>query len=379
MNNILFAAKPSDVPFLDLGGQDHELHDDILLALQEVVRSGCFVLGPHVAAFEKSFAQECDVKHCVGVNSGTSALHLALIAAGVGQGDEVLTVPLTFVATSWAIRYVQARPVFVDIDPRTYTMDIEQVASRITRRTKAILPVHLYGQPAALQPLREIAERHGLALIEDAAQAHGASYQQRPAGSWGHCGCFSFYPGKNLGAYGEAGAIVTNDDALAQRLRTLRDHAQSERYHHRELGFNYRMDAFQGAVLEIKLSRLASWTAQRRRLAAQYLQRLAGLPLAVPHVAPEGQHAWHLFVVLHPQRDRLRAALQQQGIHSGLHYPIPVHLQPAFADLGYGPGDFPVSERVARECLSLPLFPNLSDSQQNAVVEALQNHCFSCI
>jgi dTDP-4-amino-4,6-dideoxygalactose transaminase len=360
------------IPVLDLRAQYDGLRDEVRRALQEVADSTTYILGPRVAEFEQAFAAHAGARHCVGVNSGTSALHLALIVAGVGPGDEVITVPMTFIATCWAISYVGATPVFVDVDPVTYTMDVGQVERRITPRTRAILPVHLYGQPADLGPLLEIGERAGIPVIEDAAQAHGARYQGRGAGTVGLCGCFSFYPGKNLGAYGEAGAVVTDDDRGAARLRALRDHAQSERYFHDEIGFNYRMDAFQGAVLGLKLKSLEGWTEARRRLAARYRERLAGLSLRLPTEAPERRHVWHLYVALHPERDRIRRALEARGIRSGLHYPVPVHLQKAYESLGHRPGDFPVSERVARECLTLPLFPEMTTAQQDRVVEALR-------
>ncbi len=367
------AAKPATVvPFADLRGQFASIREEALTALREVAESGGYVLGPKVAAFEKAFAAFAGVKHCVGVNTGTSALHLALIAANVGAGDEVITVPMTFVATTWAVSYVGATPVFVDVDPDTCTMDVNQVRSKITSKTKAILPVHLYGQPADLEPLQQICREYGLALIEDAAQAHGAHYRGRSAGSIGLCGCFSFYPGKNLGAAGEAGAVVTNDDAVAARMRALRDHAQSQRYHHEELGFNYRMDAMQGAILGIKLKHLPAWTERRCRLAERYLKLLAGLPLTLPKQAEGRGHVWHLFVVRHPNRDRIRDGLSARGIESGLHYPVPVHLQGAYRHLGHKSGDFPVSEQIGRECLTLPLYPEMTEAQQDLVVAALK-------
>ncbi|MFO0891116.1 MAG: DegT/DnrJ/EryC1/StrS family aminotransferase [Isosphaeraceae bacterium] len=359
------------VPFLDLQAQYRSIEAEVLAALREVAGSSAYVLGPRVEAFERAFADHVGSRYCVGVNSGTSALHLALICAGVRPGDEVITVPMTFVATTWAISYVGARPVFVDVDPVTYTMDLRQLERRITRRTRAILPVHLYGQPADMGPLLEIADRRGIPVIEDAAQAHGARYGERGAGTMGLCGCFSFYPGKNLGAYGEAGAVTTDDEETARRLRSLRDHAQSRRYHHSELGFNYRMDAFQGAVLGVKLRHLEGWTEARRRLADRYRERLSCLPLKLPVEAPGRRHVWHLFVVLHPHRDRIRRELEARGIHTGLHYPVPVHLQEAYAELEHMPGDFPISERVARDCLSLPLFPEMTDQQQDRVIAAL--------
>jgi dTDP-4-amino-4,6-dideoxygalactose transaminase len=365
----LTAAPP--VPLVDLKAQYARLRDEMAEAVLEVLDSTMYVLGPRVAAFEGAFAAYLGAKHCVGVNSGTSALHLALICAGVSPGDEVITVPMTFIATSWAISYVGATPVFVDIDPVTYTMDAAQVEKRITPRTKAILPVHLYGQPADLGPLLDIGRRYGIPVIEDAAQSHGAEYHGKKTGTLGHCGCFSFYPGKNLGAYGEAGAVVTDDDAIAARLRALRDHAQEKRYHHNEIGFNYRMDALQGAVLGVKLRALEGWTEARRALADRYQELLADLPLQLPTEAEGRRHVWHLFVVLHPERDRLQKALHAAGIHTGLHYPIPLHLQKAYQHLGHHAGDFPVAERVGRECLTLPLFPEMTAEQQERVAELL--------
>lgn len=360
------------VPFLDLKAQFQTVREDVLAALGEVAESTAFVLGPKVQAFEEAFADYIGARHCVAVNSGTSALHLALLGAGVGPGDEVITVPMTFIATSWAISYIGATPRYVDVDPQTLTMDVAQVRGAITSKTKAILPVHLYGQPADVGPLLEIANAHGLSLVEDVAQAHGAKYHGRSAGSIGQSGCFSFYPGKNLGAYGEGGAITTSDDAIAERLRALRDHAQSQRYHHNEIGFNYRMDAFQGAVLKIKLNHLEAWTEARRRLAERYRELIADLPLQLPCEAPGRRHVWHLFVVRHPQRDRLRAALAEDGVQTGLHYPIPLHLQQAYAHLGHRRGDFPVTEAISDECLSLPLFPEMTDAQQDLVVASLR-------
>lgn len=365
------AERASEVPFSDLKGQFDLLREELTEAILKVAASGSYVLGAPVAGFETAFAGSAEARHCIGVNSGTSALHLALLAAGVGPGDEVITVPMTFIATCWAISYVGAKPVFVDISPVTYTMDADQVERRITPRTRAILPVHLYGQPADMAALLEIGQRNGIPVIEDAAQAHGAAYAGRPVGTLGRLGCFSFYPGKNLGASGEAGAILTDDDALASRLRSLRDHAQSERYHHSEIGFNYRMDALQGAVLAVKLKYLERWTDRRSMLADRYITRLATFPLQLPIQAPDRKHVWHLFVVLHPERDRLRQQLAARGIQTGLHYPVPVHLQKAYEHLGHQPGDFPVAERVAREGLSLPLYPEMTLRQQDAVIDAL--------
>jgi dTDP-4-amino-4,6-dideoxygalactose transaminase len=365
-------ATPVAVPFMDLKAQFRSVRHEVLPALEEAAADAAFILGPRVAEFEDAFAAYVGANHCVAVNSGTSALHLALLTAGVGPGDEVITVPMTFIATSWAISYCGATPVFVDVDPVTYTMDPNQVEARITPRTKAILPVHLYGQPADLGALLYIGRRHGIPVIEDAAQAHGATYYGRPAGSLGQSGCFSFYPGKNLGAFGEGGAVVTDDPARAARMRALRDHAQPTRYVHTELGFNYRMDGLQGAVLRIKLNYLTDWTTRRFELANRYQERLAGSPLGLPAVGPDRTHVWHLFVVRHPERDRVRAALADRNIQTGLHYPTPLHLQQAYAYLGHQAGDFPISEQVARECLSLPLFPEMTDEQLDAVVTALK-------
>ena len=361
----------ASIPFLDLKSQFLELEDELSCTLLEVARSGQYVLGQQVETFEQLFADYIGAQYCVAVNSGTSALHLALLAAGVGPGDDVLTVPMTFIATSWAISYVGARPVYVDVDPLTQTMDPDRAERLLTRRVRAILPVHLYGQPADLRPLLQLSQKYGIPLIEDAAQAHGACYSGKRVGNFGLAGCFSFYPGKNLGAYGEGGAVVTDDEKVATRLRSLRDHAQSQRYHHREIGFNYRMDAFQGAVLSVKLRHLDDWNAARRRLAARYQSRLAGLPIVLPREASERRHVWHLFVTLVSERDRIREELAARGIQTGLHYPIPLHLQQAYSHLGYKAGDFPVAERIGRECLSLPLFPEMLPEQQDAVCEAL--------
>lgn len=359
------------VPMSDLRAQYESLGAEVNEALLKVAASTNYILGPAVEEFERDFARFVGVKHCVGLNSGTSALHLALIAAGVGVGHEVITVPMTFIATAWGISYVGAKPVFVDVDPVTYTMDFGQVESRITSRTKAILPVHLYGQMADMKPLLELGRKHGIPVIEDAAQAHGATYQGNAAGSMGVSGCFSFYPGKNLGAFGEAGAVVTNDDAMASRMRRLRDHGQGQRYHHDEIGFNYRMDGMQGAVLGIKLRRLSTWTEARRAMAARYVQELEGLNLQLPTEAAGRRHVWHLFVALHPERDRIRQELQTRNIQTGLHYPVPLHLQKAYAHLGHRRGEFPVAERVAHQCITLPLFAEMTSEQQDAVIAAL--------
>jgi len=360
-----------NVPLGDLKVQYGQLKGEILAALEEVAESTAYVLGPKVAAFEKEFAAYAGAKHAIGVNSGTSALHLALICAGVQPGDEVISVPMTFIATSWAISYAGATPVYVDVDPDTATMDASQVRQRITNKTKALLPVHLYGQPADMEPLLDISRKYGIPVVEDVAQAHGATYRGQKAGTMGVSGCFSFYPGKNLGAYGEAGAVITDDDAAAARMRALRDHAQEQRYHHNEIGFNYRMDGFQGAVLGIKLKHIERWTLARIALAEKYLELMADLPIELPVHMHDRRHVWHLFVTRHPKRDAIRAGLEKRGIQTGLHYPIPLHLQKAYQHLGYKPGDFPVSERIGRECMTLPLFPEMTAQQQAAVIDNL--------
>jgi dTDP-4-amino-4,6-dideoxygalactose transaminase len=361
------------VPFLDLKAQYRQLEAEILPALRQVCENCTFTLGPTVKAFEERFARYCAARHCVAVNSGTSALHLALRCLDIGPGDEVITVPMTFVATVWAISYVGATPVFVDVDPATRTMDPARLKAAITPRTRAILPVHLYGQPANMDRILQVAEKHRLPVVEDAAQAHGARCRGRRVGGLGRMGCFSFYPGKNLGAYGEAGALVTDDPELADRARALRDHGQRQKHRHEAIGYNYRMSGFQGAVLDVKLKYLDEWNAARRAHAQRYLAGLAGLPqVGLPVLDDELESVFHLFVIEVDDRDRIAARLKTEGIDTGLHYPVPVHLQPAYHALGLPPGSFPVSERLARRCLSLPLFPELSDEQIDYVCTRLR-------
>ena len=351
------------IPLVDLQAQYRSIRPEIDSALQQVLDDAQFALGPAVAGFESAFARYCGAAEAVGVNSGTSALHLALLAAGVKPGDEVITTPFTFVATVAAIEYAGARPVLVDIDPTYYTMDPSRIERAITPRTKAIVPVHLYGQAADMEPILEIAKRRGVVVIEDACQAHGAEYRGRRCGSMGLLGCFSFYPGKNLGAYGEGGAVVTDDRALAGRIRTLRSWGEDTRYTHTHRGFNYRMDGIQGAVLGVKLRHLEAWTEARRAHALTYARHLEGTPALAPSVREGTRHVYHLYVVKVPGRDAVRAMLAESGIQTGVHYPIPLHLQPAYRDLGYGPGDFPVAEHLASDVLSLPMFPELTDAQ----------------
>jgi len=363
---------PTPVPYLDLKAQMLPLRAEIDAAIARALDNCTFILGPDVAQFETDFATFVEARHCVAMNSGTSALHLAMILAGVGPGDEVITTPFTFAATSWAISYAGARPVYVDLEERSYNLDPARVAAAITPRTKAILPVHLYGHPCHLEPLLAVARAHGLPVVEDAAQAHGAKYRGQSVGTFGQTSIFSFYPGKNLGAYGEGGALVTNDDALATRARSLRDHGCTQRYHHDEVGYNYRMEGLTGAILGVKLKHLANWTAARRRLARRYTELLAGLPLTLPREADYATSAWHLYVVRTPQREALKAHLEQHQVGCATHYPLPLHLQKCYAPLGYREGDFPVAERAAQEVLALPLFPELTEAQQDRVAEVVR-------
>lgn len=361
------------VPFVDLRAQYRAIRGEIKEALDRVLDSGSFVLGEEVAAFEREFADYCQAEHAVAVNSGTSALHVALLAAGVGPGDEVITTPFTFVATAAAIIYAGARPVLVDIDPRTFNIDVTKIEAAVTARTKAILPVHLYGQPADMDPIIEIAKRRKLVVIEDACQAHGAEYKGRRVGSIGDIGCFSFYPGKNLGAYGEGGIAVTNNETYARTMAMLRDWGQEKKYHHLLKGYNYRMDAFQGAVLRVKLRHLDDWTHARRACAGRYDGLLADSPIETPQTMPDRRHVYHIYAVRVKNRDALQQWLAAQGIHAGIHYPVPVHLEPAYRDLGYQEGDFPEAEKATREVLSLPLFPEMTVKQQGVVVAALRD------
>ena len=360
------------VPFVDLKAQYAAIREEVTAAVHRVLESTQFVLGDEVAAFEREFAAYCGTSEAIGVNSGTSALHLALLAAGVGAGDEVITVPFTFVATVSAICYTNARPVFVDVDPEYYTMDPARLEAAITPRTKTIMPVHLYGQPADMDPILEIARRHGLTVIEDAAQAHGAEYRGRRCGSMSDVAGFSFYPGKNLGAYGEGGAVVSSRPDVVKTVRMLRDWGAARKYEHTLKGFNYRMDGIQGAILRVKMNYIETWTEARRARAALYARQLADLPMRLPKERPGCRHVYHAYTVRTRERQRIQAALQARGVQTGIHYPIPVHLQPAHADLGYKKGDFPVSEQLANEVLSLPMFAELTDEQVGEVVAALR-------
>jgi dTDP-4-amino-4,6-dideoxygalactose transaminase len=359
------------IPFLDLKSQYASIKPEVDAAIQGVLNSCEFTLGSEVTAFEQEFAAYCGSTHGIGVNSGTSALHLALLAAGIGPGDEVITVPFTFVASVAAIYYTGARAVFVDIDPLTYTMDPGALESAITPRTKAIMPVHLYGQPVEMDPILQVAQKHGLVVIEDAAQAHGAEYNGRRIGGLGDIGCFSFYPGKNLGAYGEGGMVVTANPELARTVRMLRDWGGEKKYQHLLKGYNMRLEGMQGAVLRVKLRHLEKWTEARRAAAARYETVLAGSGVQTPHARPNARHVYHIYAVRTANRNPLQTALQARGIQTGIHYPTPVHLLPAYADLGYGANDFPHSEKAANEVLSLPMFPELTASMQKEVAKAI--------
>ena len=363
---------PEPIPYLDLRAQIQPLRAELDAAVARTIDHCSFCLGPDVAQFEKDFAKFCGAEHCVAFNSGTSALHIAMLLLGVGPGDEVVTTPYTFVATSWAISYGGAQPVFVDVDDTTFNLDAKLMEKAITPRTKAVMPVHLYGQPFDVDAVREICRRHKLPMVEDSAQAHGAKWQGRVIGTFGEISCFSFYPGKNLGAFGEGGALVTNNAEFAKRARSLREHGSTVRYYHDEVGFNYRMEGFQGAVLGIKLKHLEKWTRERQRVARRYTELLADTPLQLPREAAGAESVWHLYVVRHPRRDGLKKFLEENQVGCALHYPVPLHLQKCYASLGYQAGDFPVAEKAARECLSLPIFPELTDAQIQRVADVVK-------
>ncbi len=360
------------IPLVDLNAQYKSLALEVDDAVMRVLRSGRFVLGPEVEAFESEFAAYCGADFGIGVDSGTSALHLALRAAGVGPGDEVITVPFTFIATVSAIAYTGATPVLVDIDPISLTMDVDQFEAAITPRTRAVLPVHLYGHPADMRPILEIAERHGLVVIEDAAQAHGAEYGGRRAGSLGHIACFSFYPSKNLGAFGDGGALTTSDPVYARRLRGLRNWAAEQPYCHETLAFNNRLDEIQAAVLRVKLRRLDTWNALRRGHAAHYLRLLSDAGVGLPAGREGVADVFHIFAIRVQRRAALQARLSERGISTGVHYPVPVHLQPAFRNLGYERGSFPISECAANEVLSLPMYPELEPAAIRRIAESVK-------
>lgn len=361
------------IQFMDLKRQYEGIKEEISSVLSAVCEKTAFSSGPFVEEFEKNFAEYCNISHCSAVNSGTSALHLALISAGIKAGDEVIVPANTFVATAWAVSYVNATPVFVDCTSDTWNIDPQKIEEKITKNTKAIIGVHLYGQPFDVDDVKSIADRHGLVLIEDCAQAHGALYKNQKVGGFGALGCFSFYPGKNLGAYGEGGAVVSNNEVYDKRIKNLRNHGSNIRYYHEELGFNMRMDGFQGAVLNVKLKYLDLWNQRRREIAKIYQDGIKN-----PKIRMQEQPAWassvyHLFVVTVDNRDSVMQYLQEKKIFCGLHYPIPCHLQKAYSHLGYKKGDLPNAEYLADHCISLPMYPELSDDEANQVIDCLKD------
>jgi len=362
------------IPLVDLKAQYRSIKPEVDAAIQAVIDSCGFVMGKEMHAFEEQFARYCGVRHGVAVSNGSDALHLALVACGVQPGDEVITVPNTFVATTEAITRAGATIRFVDIDLRTFNMNADLLESAITTKTKAIIPVHLYGQMADMPAIMEVAQRHGLRVIEDAAQAHGATCAGKKAGSFGHAACFSFYPSKNLGAFGDAGMVVTNDDAIADRVRLLRDHGQlrEKKYIHGIEGYCFRMDTIQAAVLLVKLRYLDTWNAARRRHAARYAELLRGTEVITPYVLPQNEHVYHIYGVRLPRRDAVMQGLKARGIDARVHYPIPIHLQPAYARLGHKRGDFPATDRAVAEVLSLPMYPELTEEHIAEVAGAMR-------
>lgn len=370
-----------NIPLVDLKAQYASIKPEIDAAIQRILDNTSFIMGQELAAFEEAFSTYMHVKHTIGVANGTDALLLAMVALGIGPGDEIITTPHTFVATVEPIIHRGARPVFVDIDPVTYNLDPAQIEQAITERTRAILPVHIYGQPANMSAIKAIADRHNLDILEDAAQAHGAEYDGRRVGSWSRLTGFSFYPGKNLGAYGDGGAITTNDDALAVKLRQLRDHGSHQKYAHVLVGYNSRLDAMQAAIMAVKLNYIEQWTEQRRRNAAYYTQALAGVPgVVAPAEDPQARHVYHLYVIQVPgDREAAFSFLRERGVGVGIHYPNPIHLQSCMADLGYRPGDFPHAEALCQRIISLPMYPELSTEAMDTVVAAVRAYAEQAI
>lgn len=360
------------IPVEDITRQYQRIKDEVMAAIAEVLPTGKYVLGPNLAAFEQEFAAFCQTKYCVGISNGTEALHLALAACGVGPGDEVITVPNTYIATVFAISYVGATPVFVDVNPITFNIDTSQIEARITPRTKAILPVHLYGQIVDMDPLLEIACRHNLWVIEDAAHAHGALYKGRRAGSLGHIGCFSFYPRKVMGCYGDGGAVTLNDDTLYDRIRVLRYMGQHEKYVHEVIGFQQRLDELQAAILRVKLRHLDEWIEERRQWASMYDELLTGLPVVIPQTVGDVRHTYYQYTIRTPRRDELLHFLAGRGIGSQVMYPLEVPYQPAYQHLGYRGGAFPVADAHVKEILCLPMFPELTEEEVRRTPHAIR-------
>jgi dTDP-4-amino-4,6-dideoxygalactose transaminase len=362
------------IPFVDLKSQYHSIKPEIDAAIGNILETTAFILGKSVTEFEQQFAKAHGLQYCVGTSSGTDGNHLALWALGVGHGDEVIIPANTFIATAWGATLCGATPVFVDCEPDSYNIDPAKVEARISPRTKAMVAVHLYGQAANIEPLAEIARRHRIHLVEDCAQAHLAEYKSKRVGGFGVTSSFSFYPGKNLGAYGEAGAATTNDPEMAKKFRLHRDHGATQKYLHETYGHNYRMEGIQGAVLGVKMKYLEEWTNQRRRVAARYNELLRGVgDIILPKEMSYARHVYHLYVLQTPRRDKLQQYLQECGVATGLHYPSPLHLQQCFAHLGYRNGDFPVTEQLSGQCLSLPMYPELSETQIQYVADSIRN------
>jgi len=361
------------VPFLDLKAQYASIKEEVLPAIHSVLDNTAYVLGKPVSEFEAAFGKEHGVRYCYGVSSGTDGNHMVLWALGIGPGDEVIIPANTFIATAWGATLCGATPVFVDCEADSYNIDPKKVEAKITPRTKAIVAVHLYGQPADMDPLNEISRKHNIPLVEDCAQSHFAEYKGKRTGGLSRASSYSFYPGKNLGAYGEGGAVGTNDAELARTFKMIRDHGTEKKYYHEMYGHNYRMEGIQGAVLGVKLRHLGGWTEARRRNAALYNKYLSAIPgLMTPKEMPYAKHVYHLYVVRVPKRDDLQRHLEAQGVATGLHYPIPLHMQKCFTHLGYKPGDFPVTEKAAGEILSLPMYPELTEGQIKTVADAIQ-------
>jgi dTDP-4-amino-4,6-dideoxygalactose transaminase len=372
IRNAKSEVRNPPVPFVDLKAQYQTIKPEIDAAIASVIENTNFILGPQVEAFEKAFAAYVGSAFCVGVNSGTAALQLSLMACGIGPGDEVIVPSFTFFATAETVSVLGAVPVFIDVDPVAYTITAAEIEKAITPRTRGIIPVHLYGQPVDLDPIRALAEQHNLHVIEDAAQAHGAEYKGRRVGALTTAGCFSFYPSKNLGAYGEAGAIVTNDEDLAQKLRLLRQHGQTSKYEHAIVAYNFRLEEIQAAVLNVKLTHLDDWNNGRRGRAATYNELLRDTGLVLPREMEYARHVYHVYAVQCEKRDELQTHLADKGIQTGVHYPIPIHLQPAYASLGYKSGDLPVTEQLCERVLSLPMFPELTERQIQLVADTIQ-------
>jgi len=361
-----------EVPFVDLKKQYLSIKKDIDLEIQEALDNAAFILGKKVEDFERKFAKLCNVKHCIGVNNGTSALRIAQLAMGIKPGDEVITTPFTFIATAEAISHTGAKPVFVDIDEKTYCIDHKKIGEKITNKTKAIIPVHLFGQCADMDPILEIADRHNIKVIEDSAQAHNALYKNKKAGSMGYASCFSFYPGKNLGAYGEAGAVCTNNEEIAKKVTLLRQHGELVRYHHEVIGDNCRMEGIQGAVLGVKIKYIEEWNERRRRNAEIYNKLLGNLGVILPYEAGYAKHIYHIYGIRAKNRDKLREFLSKNGIATGVHYPIPIHLQNAYSFMRLNEGSFPISEKISKEIISLPMFPELTEEQMEYVANSIK-------